>query len=373
MKINNLRSLLTAVLLVVINSMLIGQEEDTERYRGLEVGSETRTLISEINNKNYRLYINLPEGYSKDITKEYPVFYITDAQWHFMQVVSGYGGNHYDGFLPEIIIVGVTWGGKDSDYSASRNSDFTPTVNQRLPNSGGAKKFMEVFRNEIIPFIEREYRTNKVDRALGGSSFGGLITHYALFNTSNLFNAYVICNPSLMYDKGIAFKYEEEFAKSNSELNAKVYMVSGEYDNVPAFEKMVNQINSSNYKGIHLESQVLKGMGHGGATNEAYARGLLSIYKKRGITIPTTAQKEFIGSYEFYGTRKVEIILKDENLALKTMDGRQPSEIYPLGEDKFSLLGKQLDFHFNRDENDKVIGFDMEHAKGQFVSFKRID
>ncbi|GAB5471989.1 MAG: hypothetical protein Mars2KO_00880 [Maribacter sp.] len=360
------------VFLLLLHGIMIGQNNGGERYHGIEIGSETRTLTSEINGKHYKMYISLPEGYAENTTKKYPVFYVMDGQWHFIQVYSGYSGINYDGFLPEIIIVGLTYGGETPDYATLRSSDFTPTRIKRFPESGGAKKFMEVLRNEIIPFVDKEYRTNGVDRALGGSSLGGLITHYALFNTPDLFNGYVICNASLLYDSGIPFQYEEAFSKEKSEINASVFMVSGEYDNVPMFEKMVTQIKSRKYRGLHLESRILEDMGHGGATNEAFARGLLSIYKIRGISLEEEFLEEYTGNYEYAKGRYSTVLIQDGQLVLKRSPLAPPSKLYPLGNDKFSFMGNYRDFHFVRDEDGQISGYTAEYAKGKYVRLKKM-
>jgi len=42
------------------------------------VGSESISFQSEINNNEYKLYVNLPKGYENS-TKTYPVFYALDG------------------------------------------------------------------------------------------------------------------------------------------------------------------------------------------------------------------------------------------------------------------------------------------------------
>lgn len=368
-----LSSHIAIVLFVFTHALSMGQENNSERYKGMEVGSETRTLESKINGKKYKMYINLPEGYSTERKKEYPVFYIMDGHGYFPIVCSAYKGLLYDGLLPELIIVGLTYHGDKSDIRVLRSSDFTPTFTQRWPKSGGAKKFMDVFRNEIIPFIDNEYRTNKVNRAIGGNSFGGLITHYAPFNTPDLFNGYIICNPSLFYDNGVTFKYEEEFSKSHSKLNANVYMAVGQFDNVPAVNRMVDQINSRNYDSLLLESHVVEGMGHIGATFQAFTRGVQFIYRPRGISLEEEVLEQYVGSYEYLPGRNVNIIIHEGGLALKGEPSEPPAKLYALGNDKFSFMGNHRDFHFVRDENGKVTGYESEYKRDVMIRPKKID
>jgi predicted alpha/beta superfamily hydrolase len=61
-----------------------------------------------------------------------------------------------------------------------RARDFTPTRTSGDPNSGGAPAFLDFLEHELIPFIDRTYRTNTSDRGLLGHSLGGLFALYAL-------------------------------------------------------------------------------------------------------------------------------------------------------------------------------------------------
>jgi len=46
---------------------------------------------------------------------------------------------------------------------------------------------LNVLRNEIIPFIDKKYKTT-TDCGISGQSFGGLFAGYCLFSAPDLFN-----------------------------------------------------------------------------------------------------------------------------------------------------------------------------------------
>ena len=102
-----------------------------------------------------------------------------------------YGEQYYDGFLPEAIIVGITWGGVNPNPDILRRRDFTPTKEGNNPVGGDAGKFLSFIKNELIPFIDSKFKTKPRDRTLMGCSLGGLFTIYALFNETGLFNRYI--------------------------------------------------------------------------------------------------------------------------------------------------------------------------------------
>jgi enterochelin esterase-like enzyme len=129
-------------------------------------GSETRKITSSIvNGQEYVLQISLPAGYANS-NKRYPIVYLMDSQWDFPLVSALYGQQYYDGFIPEMIIVGITWGGDHPNPDSLRARDYTPTMEQRLPQSGGADKFLSFIKNEVFPFIKKSYRADENDKTL---------------------------------------------------------------------------------------------------------------------------------------------------------------------------------------------------------------
>lgn len=68
-------------------------------------GSHIDKIMSMVVQQEYELHILLPTGFGK-VDKKYPVVYLMDSQWDFPLLKSLYGEQFYDGFIPEIIVVG---------------------------------------------------------------------------------------------------------------------------------------------------------------------------------------------------------------------------------------------------------------------------
>ncbi|MGZ4019590.1 MAG: alpha/beta hydrolase, partial [Flavisolibacter sp.] len=163
-------------------------------------GTATKEIVSSmVKGQQYVLHIMLPGGYATS-TKIYPVVYLMDSQWDFPLVTALYGEQYYDGFIPQMIIVGVTWGGKNPNPDSLRARDYTPTNVKGTPQSGGADKFLAFMQKELFPFIEANYRADKNDRTLVGCSLGGLFTMYTLFTHADMFTRYVATSPAFMWD-----------------------------------------------------------------------------------------------------------------------------------------------------------------------------
>jgi predicted alpha/beta superfamily hydrolase len=346
------------LILLIFPLMASAQIISKEPKDLFSTGSESIIFTSEINGKGYKLFVKLPENYQTNSEKEYPVYYALDGYWTFAIAASINKSISEDGFAPEMIIIGISYPGDNPDYGALRESDLSPTVIKEVPSSGDAPKFLKVLSDEIIPMIDSIYRTDKTNRTLTGSSLAGLFALYTLFTQPSLFNHYIIHNPSLWWDNGYMFQLEKNFAKRNTNINARVMMVSGEYDGGKAeAAKMVEQIKKHQYKNMALNFRVVENMGHGGSEAEGVSQGMIFLYKQRPIIIlPENELKAYTGTYKI-DNLTYEIIIKDKELTMITKFPDEEDKINALNKSEFSMNGNYFDFHFNRDKNGKVIGF----------------
>ena len=104
--------------------------------------------------------------------------------------------------------------------------------------SGGAPRFLECLREEIIPFIETNYRASSLERGLAGYSYGGLFTLFTLFNAPQLFTSYFAGSPT-MHKK--LFEYEENYATTHGDMKARLFLTAGsnESDLLEPLRRMV--------------------------------------------------------------------------------------------------------------------------------------
>jgi predicted alpha/beta superfamily hydrolase len=243
-------------------------------------GSEVRSLKSSNTGRSYDLYIHLPAGGAQNRAKKYPVLYVLDGQWDFKLLDSVYGGLLYDKFVPEMIIVGITYSGDNPNYDALRAMDYTPASESRNPGSGDAPKFLAFLKKELMPFIETNYKGDASKRVLMGSSLGGLFTLYAMFTEPGLFSGYVSASPAVPYGDRFAFKQEAEYASKHHELPARLFLSVGDIEGLTAPVKEFMQIVATRgYKGLKLETRVIEGERHSGNKPEAFNRGLRFVFQ----------------------------------------------------------------------------------------------
>lgn len=297
------------ILVILFTTVLINSYA---QYPRVDIpGSEVRKINSTIvSGQEYELQILLPGGY-RNSNKKYPVIYLMDSQWDFPLVKCLYGEHYYDGFIPELIIVGVTWGGVNPNPDSLRARDYTPTNEARLPQSGGADNFLSFMKNELFPFIETNYKADNNNRTLMGCSLGGLFTLYTLFTQPDLFTGYAAASPAVGWDKEVLYKYEKAFAQKKLLKPVRVYMTIGDVERSrPTYERFASGMMKRKYPSVNLLSKILENTGHSGTKSETFGRGMQYVFEKPRLRLNTAVLNRYVGNYQS------NIEIKNENGSL---------------------------------------------------------
>ena len=263
--------------------------------------TEIRALHSNIVGQDYELLISLPYSYATADTN-YPVIFLLDPYRAF-SMVKGFTDALSVPFAinPEVIVVGIGYGGEGIkarlNWALGRVRDYTPVQDSATEKwyeeaiekagihdidviSGGAPLFLEFIRKELFPFIESNYRIDTNVRMISGYSFGGLFGLYALFHDPGLFNKYFIGSPSIGFKDGISLQYESNYANTHEDLKANVFMSVGEKEKsyTKNLQKMLEQLNSHNYKNLKLKTVIFENESHLTCYPAALSRGLIELF-----------------------------------------------------------------------------------------------
>jgi predicted alpha/beta superfamily hydrolase len=322
-------------------------------------GSQTKEFTSNIvSGQEYVLQILLPGSYANS-NKKYPVVYLMDSQWDFPLLTALYGQQYYDRFIPELIIVGITWGGKHTKPDSLRARDYTPTNLKQMPQSGGADKFLSVIKDEVFPLVENNYRVDTNDKTLVGCSLGGLFSMYTLFTHPSMFNRYVAASPAFTWDNNVLYKYEEQYHANASNPPSKLFMcVGGVETSVPYYEKLVSFLNNRHYTNLQIESKVLENTGHSGTKGEGYARGLQFVFGRDSLQLPASVLNQYTGSYKVDDGRIITI--KNENNTLVASAMQNDFRLIAASETDFYFKSFSLKIHFMKDEKANITGFQID-------------
>lgn len=348
-----MKKLLLIAFSMFISEIMIGQSTEVTIP-----GSQTKTFTSSIvNGQEYVLQISLPAGYATSV-KKYPVVYLMDSQWDFPLLTALYGQQYFDGFIPEVIIVGITWGGEHPNPDSLRARDYTPTNEKRLPQSGGAAKFLSVIKKEIFPWVEKEYRVDTNDKTLIGCSLGGLFTMYTLFTHPDMFNRYVAASPAFTWDNNVLYKCEEQYHANASNPPAKLFMcVGGVETSVPEFGKLNSFLNNRHYSNLEIESKVLENTGHSGTKGIGYEKGLQFVFKHPSIQLSAAILNQYKGTYKLNDGMMIQI--NSDNGLMTASVANNTFKLLAASETDFYLTSSFLNIHFVKDEKGNVEGFQL--------------
>jgi predicted alpha/beta superfamily hydrolase len=356
-----MKKIISTILSLALFWMQAGAQLQSVTIPNTQVQTITSSIVAE---QEYQLFISLPAGY-QDATKKFPVLYVLDGQWDFTLAYSIFGEQYFDGFIPGIIVVGITWGGKNPNPDSLRTRDFTPTNVKYTPQSGGAPKFLSFIKNELVPFIDSKYHTAKDERILMGSSLGGLFTLYALFNETKLFNRYVLTSPAAGWDNEVIYTYEKNYFEKNKQLPAKLSMAIGGLEpGVNDFNKLVAHLQSRNYEGFQMDTRILENTGHSGGKAEGYTRGLQAVFAKPSLTITPETLKQYAGTYTTASGNKIEIAVATDHLILKFPGGGSRT-LNTETETNFYVSGEFFFVDFKKDEKGGITGFWLKQFSGE--------
>ena len=248
--------------------------------------TEVTTLHSSVVDQDYQIYVALPLSYSKNSSKTYPVVYLLDGDLLFGALTTPTRLLQSVNELPELIIVGIGYGmpwDDTGEVKRLRELDFTP----RAAPGWGAAQFLEFIQDDLFPYIDANYRTDPMDRTIGGISYGGLFPLYVLFSAPETFNRYIAVSPSLWWNDRMIFEHEQEFADEHSDLPVNLFLAvggleeqqypdSGMVSNLKEFHK---RLEDRNYVGLEMEMMVLEDETHHSVFPAAFSLGLRSVFR----------------------------------------------------------------------------------------------
>jgi predicted alpha/beta superfamily hydrolase len=167
------------LLIFLINITLINAQTSIEK---ITIGNKI-VFTSKMYNEERILLVSLPENYNES-NKNYPVIYRLDGESIFLETITE---TKRLTDLQEFIIVCI--------QNVDRGRDMLPSISQYSPKDGSNEKFLLFFKNELIPYIDNNYRTSDF-KILCGQSTSGLFTLFTFLQEPGLFNAYIAISPS---------------------------------------------------------------------------------------------------------------------------------------------------------------------------------
>ncbi len=241
--------------------------------------------------QDLRLTISLPSTYGSSDERFGVVYYLDPfiQGGTIREIVHMLAGSQE---LPQLITVGI---GPEVDsvpaWYRQRVFLFTPTQSDTYLDygvqrswGGGSREFLRSIEDEIIPLVDKNYRTRKGERTLFGHSLGGLFAFFTLLEKTNLFQGYVISDPSMKWDNSLLERLEHEYATRNDAMSARVFIsvsrgtVDEDDPDALLTVSLSRMMEERNYQGLAISRRILEDETHASVVPTAFTKGLRFIY-----------------------------------------------------------------------------------------------
>lgn len=285
---------------------------------------ETHNFVSTVLNEKRAIQVYLPASYNQYPNQKYPVVYLLDSESNFHYVtgiIEKLSKSPYPS-IPEMVVIGIV--------NTDRARDLTPT--QQKPQikegrliegkTGGNLAFFNFLETELMPDVEKKYRTNGLN-VLIGHSFGGITALNHMLNGHKNIQAYIVHDPSIWWDDEIMLKRFKE-VKHKDFQHKKLFLTQvGSSENTASLDSHYNGIQKFNqyltqqpfahlnYKYIQYE-----GEDHGTVPLKGNLDGLRYIFEGMQINIKSIPENPDLVKQHYTQL--------SQNLGFEL----QPSEVY---------------------------------------------
>jgi predicted alpha/beta superfamily hydrolase len=257
---------------------------------------ERVVIRSEILNEERSLLIGKPDNYEQG-SSTHPVLILLDGDTHFHYttgLAKSLAGNQ---LMPGLLVVGI--------LNTERARDFTPpAVDARLsaavPGSGGAGKFRSFISDELMPWLDENYRTHAY-KILVGHSLGGLFAIDTLLEQPELFDAYIAISPSLQWDEQRLVERANTAFANGRESNVTLFITAGNEGGplLGGVRKFVAVLGEKSPKGIDWRFEHMPLESHGSVPLPSTYQGLEFVFADWTLREP-------LETYERHGIDAVD-------------------------------------------------------------------
>jgi predicted alpha/beta superfamily hydrolase len=261
---------------------------------------------SELVGQDFIIDVALPAPYLPG-EPPWPIVLVTDGNMGFATAAKTAAILPIEPGGPKpVCVVGIGYemsdGGEKGEPFVLRNRDLTPVrveeweMRMRAApppfgfgpelQTGGGDLFLYFLIEELRPWLAANFPVDVDDCALVGTSLGGLLALHAMFTRPGTFRRILAISPSIWWANGDLLERERQFATTNDDLAAQLYLCVGEAEEAQAPEaKMVTNfvsfaetLSGRNYPSLRMTSQVLPGETHVSVFNAAISSGLRHLF-----------------------------------------------------------------------------------------------
>ena len=249
-----------------------------ERATPLAIG-ETFLLDSKPLGERRRINVYPPPGSPPDA--RLPVLYMPDGgiAEDFLHVAGLVQVSVASGMMRPFLLVGIE--------NTQRRRDLTgPTRNEAdkriAPIVGGSAAFREFLRDELMPEVNRRYRTTG-ESAIVGESLAGLFVVETFFREPGLFDTYIALDPSLWWDDRALVDGAGVALRARPDLTKTLYLASSDEPQIARDTKRLADILRADAPaGLRWHHEPMPQESHATIYHPAALRAFRSVFKPAG-------------------------------------------------------------------------------------------
>ena len=267
--------------LVAVAIPAAGDGFDEGKLQGL---GDTRYHLfeSEALGHPLHLYVRQPASGEQG---PFPVVYLLDGGVNYPLLSAYYHYLRIGEELPELVLVGISYGSDRFEDGNYRASDFTAPAEDR-EWWGKAPVFQAVLADELMPFVEARYPADPGRRILFGHSLGGQFVLYTALTRPRLYDGLIASNPAL--HRNLDFFLEWRGAQPMPKAATRLFVAEAEFDDprfrVPADAWIAHWSAAERVRPFVLEVRYLPGETHLSAGVASFRQGLLWLFPDYAVS-----------------------------------------------------------------------------------------
>lgn len=207
--------------------------------------------------REYHVYVSVPDG--ADAGRPLPAVYLLDGGVTFPMLTAYRRYLTLSEEIPRMLTVGISYGSATFEGGNFRSTDFTAPSSER-DYWGGAKRFRQILREQIIPLVENHHPADPAKRIVFGQSLGGQFVIDTALRDPDLFHGLIASNPAL--HRNLAHFTDPNIVQRSSGTAPRL-LVSSAVDDTPRFRGPAKQwIEFWTNKELPLTLKVIEPAGH---------------------------------------------------------------------------------------------------------------
>jgi uncharacterized protein len=230
-----------ASLALSLMAMAAKADDGGKNAQPLAIGV-TFTIESKVLAETRRINVYMPPGYADVKEERYAVLYMPDGGiaedfLHIAGLVQVSVGNNT---MRPFLLVGIENTVRRRDLAGPTDD---PKDKEIAPQAGGSEKFRAFLREELIPEVNRRFRTSE-EKVIVGESLAGLFAVETFLLEPELFDAYIAIDPSLWWNRQQLAKSAVKRVKEHADSKKTLYLVSSaELEIAEMIKRLADDLN----------------------------------------------------------------------------------------------------------------------------------